>query len=98
MIRPLCQVENDFFDGSLYIYLTIMISRSRPYFPNPIPNYLVKQTQAAASTINSADIMKDEIFRAVLQYRVRKSVIIQLPKFLSQSLVENKKKETKICF
>ena len=45
--------------------------RQGVYFPNPIPNYLMKQSQiAAASTTRPADVMKDEIFRTVLRKRL----------------------------
>ena len=45
------------------------------YFPNPIPNYLMKQSQTASSTIRPTDVMKDEMFRTVLAKTVGKSVI-----------------------
>ena len=41
--------------------------RNGIYFLNPIPNYLMKQSQTAASTTRPADVMRDEIFRAVLR-------------------------------
>jgi hypothetical protein len=44
--------------------------RNGIYFPNPIPNYLMKQSQTAASTTRPADIMKYEIFRTVLRKRL----------------------------
>ena len=44
--------------------------RNGIYFPNPIPNYLMKQNQTAASTTQPADVMEDEIFRAVLRKRL----------------------------
>jgi hypothetical protein len=40
------------------------------YFPNPIPNYLIKQNHAAAATARPMDVMKDEVFRAVLRKRL----------------------------
>ena len=46
--------------------------RQGVYFPNPIPNYLVKQTQTqtAAPKNRPFDIMKDEMFRAILRKRL----------------------------
>ena len=44
--------------------------RNGVYFPNPIPSYLMKQSQSAASTTRPAEVMKDEIFRAVLRKRL----------------------------
>jgi hypothetical protein len=44
--------------------------RNGIYFPNPIPNYLMKQSQAAASTTRPAEVMKDEILRTVLRKRL----------------------------
>ena len=37
------------------------------YFPNSIPNYLMKQSQTAASITRPADVMKDETFRAAVR-------------------------------
>lgn len=39
--------------------------RNGVYFPNHIPNYLVKQTQATSPQPRSLDVMKDELFRNV---------------------------------
>ena len=61
-------------DDSYLLYLVaVLINRSKRqgvYFPNPIPSYLFKQTQTADSTIRPAEVMKDEIFRAVLRKRL----------------------------
>jgi hypothetical protein len=40
------------------------------YFPNPIPSYLMKQTQTTAPKTRPMDVMKDEVFRAVLRKRL----------------------------
>ena len=37
------------------------------YFPNPIPNYLVKQTQTAAPKNRPLDVMRDELIRTALR-------------------------------
>jgi hypothetical protein len=39
------------------------------YFPNLIPNYLLKHQSEAVSTTRPGDIMKDELFRAALRKR-----------------------------
>jgi hypothetical protein len=44
--------------------------RQGVYFPNPLPNYLIKYSQAAATTARPMDVMKDEMFRAVLRKRL----------------------------
>jgi hypothetical protein len=47
--------------------------RNGIYFPNPVPNYLVRHTQATHTITNTRplDIMRDELFRTAL----RKSLI-----------------------
>jgi hypothetical protein len=45
--------------------------RQGVYFPNPIPNYLLKQTQRIAPKTNPMDIMKDELFRSALRKNFR---------------------------
>ena len=44
--------------------------RNGIYFPNPIPNYLMKQSRNAAST-RPADVMKDELIRTALRKSFR---------------------------
>jgi hypothetical protein len=44
--------------------------RQGVYFPNSIPNYLIKQSQTAATMARPMDVMKDEMFRAVLRKRL----------------------------
>ena len=45
----------------------IACRRNGTYFPNPIPNYLVKQTQTVAPNNRPLDVMKDELFRTALR-------------------------------
>jgi hypothetical protein len=40
------------------------------YFPSLNPNYLLKQSLAAAPKTGPLDVMKDEMFRAVLRKRL----------------------------
>jgi hypothetical protein len=57
--------------GNIVSFIDYIAGRRQGvYFPNPIPNYLIKQSQATTSTTRSADIMKDEIFRIVLRKRL----------------------------
>jgi hypothetical protein len=57
--------------GNIVSFIDYITGRRQGvYFPNPIPSYLVKHTQTAASTVRPADVMKDEIFRAVLRKRL----------------------------
>jgi hypothetical protein len=57
--------------GNIVSFIDYIAGRRQGvYFPNPIPNYLIKQSQATASTTRPADIMKDEIFRTVLRKRL----------------------------
>jgi hypothetical protein len=41
--------------------------RQGVYFPNPIPNYLLKQTQMAGPKNRPLDVMRDELFRTALR-------------------------------
>ena len=41
------------------------------YFPNPIPNYLIKQSQTADPKNRPLDIMRDELFRTTLRKSIR---------------------------
>lgn len=57
--------------GNIISFIDYITGRRQGvYLPNPIPNYLMKQSQTAASTTRPADVMKDEIFRTVLQKRL----------------------------
>ena len=57
--------------GNIISFIDYIAGRRQGvYFPNPIPNYLIKQSQATASNTRLADIMKDEIFRTVLRKRL----------------------------
>ena len=58
--------------GNIVSFIDYIAGRRQGvYFPNTIPSYLMKQSQTAtASTIRPADVMKDEIFRAVLRKRL----------------------------
>jgi hypothetical protein len=57
--------------GNIVSFIDYIAGRRQGvYFPNLIPSYRIKQTQTAASTIRPADVMKDEIFRAVLRKRL----------------------------
>jgi hypothetical protein len=42
--------------------------RQGVYFPNPIPSYLLKQTQMTKTS--PLEVMKDEMFRTVLRKRL----------------------------
>jgi hypothetical protein len=51
--------------GNIVSFIDYIAGRRQGiYFSNPIPNYLMKQSQTAASTTRPADVMKDELFRA----------------------------------
>ena len=51
---------------SIILFIDYIAGRRQGiYFPNPIPNYLMKQSQTVVT--RPADVMKDEIFRAVLR-------------------------------
>ncbi|MGB7661620.1 MAG: hypothetical protein WBL67_02705 [Nitrososphaeraceae archaeon] len=41
--------------------------RQGVYFPNPIPSYLMKQTQTTAPKSSPLDVMKDELLRTALR-------------------------------
>lgn len=57
--------------GNIVSFIDYIAGRRQGvYFPNPIPNYLLKQTQTVASTTRPVDVMKDEIFRTVLRKRL----------------------------
>ena len=59
--------------GNIVSFIDYIVGRRQGiYFPNPIPNYLVKQTQTqtAAPKNRPFDIMKDEMFRAILRKRL----------------------------
>ena len=59
--------------GNIVSFIDYIAGRRQGvYFPNPIPNYLVKQTQTqtAAPKNRPFDIMKDEMFRAILRKRL----------------------------
>ena len=45
--------------------------RNGVYFPNPVPNYLLKQTQTAVPQTSPLDVMKDELFRTALRKSFR---------------------------
>ena len=45
--------------------------RQGVYFPNPIPNYLLKQTQPTVPKASPFDAMKDELFRIALRKSFR---------------------------
>jgi hypothetical protein len=48
--------------GNIISFIDYITGRRQgTYFPNPIPNYFMKQSQTAASTTRPADVMKDEI-------------------------------------
>jgi hypothetical protein len=67
--RYINKLHNGF--GNIVSFIDYVAGRRQGvYFPNPIPNYLMKQNQTAASTTRPADVMKDEIFRAVLRKRL----------------------------
>jgi hypothetical protein len=54
--------------GNIVSFIDYIVGRRQGvYFPNLIPSYLMKQSQTTASTTRPADVMKDEIFRAVLR-------------------------------
>ena len=57
--------------GNIVSFIDYLVGRRQGvYFPNPIPNYLTKQSQTVASTTRPVDVMKDEIFRTVLRKRL----------------------------
>jgi hypothetical protein len=57
--------------GNIVSYIDYIAGRRQSvYFPNPIPNHTMKQSQTIASMVRPADVMKDEIFRAVLRKRL----------------------------
>ena len=57
--------------GNIISFIDYIVGRRQGvYFPNLIPNYLIKQSQVTASNTRPADIMKDEIFRTVLRKRL----------------------------
>ena len=57
--------------GNIVSFIDYIAGRRQGvYFPNPIPNYLIKQTQTTASKTRPLDVMKDEIFRTVLRKRL----------------------------
>jgi hypothetical protein len=49
----------------------IAVRRQGVYFPNPIPSYLVRQTQTTAPKNRPLDVMKDELFRTALRKSFR---------------------------
>ena len=54
--------------GNIVSFIDYVAGRRQGvYFPNPIPNYLVKQTQAtAAPNTRPLDVMRDELYRFAL--------------------------------
>jgi hypothetical protein len=57
--------------GNIISFIDYIAGRRQGiYFSNPIPNYLMKQSQTAASTTRPLDVMKDELFRAALRKRL----------------------------
>jgi hypothetical protein len=63
----------DLYDGlaNIVSFIDYIAGRRQGvYFPNPIPNYLLKQIQSPAPKTGPLNIMKDEMFRAVLRKRL----------------------------
>jgi hypothetical protein len=57
--------------GNIVSFIDYIAGRRQGvYFPNPIPTYLVKQTQTATPQVRPLDVMKDEIFRTLMRKRV----------------------------
>ena len=58
--------------GNIVSFIDYIAGRRQGiYFPNPIPNYLVKQTQTVAPNSRPLDVMKDELFRTALRKSFR---------------------------
>jgi len=60
--------------GNIVSFIDYIAGRRQGvYFPNPIPNYLLKQTQTqiAAPKTSPLDVMKDEFFRTALRKSFR---------------------------
>jgi hypothetical protein len=53
--------------GNIVSFIDYIAGRRQGvYFPNPIPNYLLKQTQTASKT-KPLDVMRDEFLRTALR-------------------------------
>jgi len=60
--------------GNIVSFIDYIAGRRQGvYFPNPIPNYLIKQTHTAAPKTRPLDVMKDELFRTALRKSFRYS-------------------------
>jgi hypothetical protein len=54
--------------GNIVSFIDYIAGRRQGvYFPNQIPNYLVRQTQTTAPKSRPLDAMKDELFRTALR-------------------------------
>jgi len=54
--------------GNIVSFIDYIAGRRQGvYFPNQIPNYLVRQTQTTAPKNRPLDVMKDELFRTALR-------------------------------
>jgi hypothetical protein len=57
--------------GNIVSFIDYIAGRRQGvYFPNPIPNYLMKQNQTPETKNRPMDVVKDELFRAVLRKRL----------------------------
>jgi hypothetical protein len=72
MKRRIVNLDNGL--GNIVLFIDYIAGRRQGmYFPNPIPNYLAKQTQTQTATPNNRplDVMRDELIRTALRKSFR---------------------------
>ena len=74
--------------GNIVSFIDYVAGRRQGvYFPNPVPNYLFKQTQTTTPSSRPLNVMKDELFRTALRKSFR--YLIPWAKLSSHSVSSN---------